>query len=401
VASASGLVGVTLTGVPLYAPKDNAGRDALAPAYSVHGAGQLQCGSTSSRLAEARGVASVASCAQTCKGSSSAGAAGSGGGDANACSYFTYWATAQICATFADCGPLVGGGVDAQTYKLDVNEGDQNDQCAGHTSAGGVYHYRSLPGDTRAQAHYSSQVGGIDYCAGLADQLKDEEGGHKHSPLIGFALDGIPIFGPLSVAGRPPADLDDCNGHVDTDHPYYHYHATTSYPYLVGCFRGCVCDAVDYTDPANTCPNPAFAAAACTPAAYGYDYSGLVGVAAATTALFAQTSTTTTTAPAEAEAAVGAGGGASIVTSGYTQVQKSELGLAAGATPAGVRSGVGQGRAGAGGIRDHGRQQRGQQPHRVLGARAIVRQGDHHARWVQDGAGARFCHGRQGVGRVR
>lgn len=39
----------------------------------------------------------------------------------------------------------------------------------------------------------------------------------RHSPLVGWALDGYPIFGPFSVGGTVPDDLDSCYGHVRCD----------------------------------------------------------------------------------------------------------------------------------------------------------------------------------------
>ena len=62
------------------------------------------------------------------------------------------------------------------------------------------------------------------------------------SALIGFILDGYPIYGPLETSGAAPAGLDACNGHTHATAEYpngiYHYHVVTSPPYLVGCFHG-------------------------------------------------------------------------------------------------------------------------------------------------------------------
>jgi hypothetical protein len=33
--------------------------------------------------------------------------------------------------------------------------------------------------------------------------------------------------------GQPPKDLDLCSGHTDKTHPYYHYHTTSNFPYVV------------------------------------------------------------------------------------------------------------------------------------------------------------------------
>jgi hypothetical protein len=60
--------------------------------------------------------------------------------------------------------------------------------------------------------------------------------------LVGVMLDGFPLYGPLHVDGSTPGGLDECNGHqgATPDHPQgiYHYHVTSSVPYLSGCYRG-------------------------------------------------------------------------------------------------------------------------------------------------------------------
>jgi len=317
----SGMIGIALNGIPIYAPKDLAGRDALAPAFSVHGSGQLQCGATV--LTMIQGTTSSTSCARSCKLHSS-------------CAHFTYWSTQHRCNLFAACETFVGGGEDAQTYKMDVNEGDQNDACAGHAGASGVYHYRSIIGDTEAHSHYAHPVGQINYCEAVPDSMKDSTVG-QHSPLVGFALDGIPIFGPRTVGGKLPTDLDECNGHVSTQYPFYHYHMSTSYPYVIGCFRGCVCDSADYADPAKDCPNAAFVGSACAEAAVGYDYSGLIGVAAATTTSFGQADIEMTLANASSVTVTGSTESA-VGYSGFDGspagvVRMSSLGLAVGLAP--------------------------------------------------------------------
>ena len=62
------------------------------------------------------------------------------------------------------------------------------------------------------------------------------------SALIGFILDGYPIYGPQETSGSAPTGLDACNGHTHATLEYpngiYHYHVVSSPPYLVGCFHG-------------------------------------------------------------------------------------------------------------------------------------------------------------------
>jgi hypothetical protein len=141
------------------------------------------------------------------------------------------------------------------------------DRCLGHPERRGVYHYHQ-------------------YSACL---FQDTAG--KHSPIIGVAFDGFPIYGPWGYAqpdgtggvtlmrssyrlrsGERPAppqgpggrydgtyvqdfeyvpglgDLDACNGRLGITPEYpqgiYHYHATVDeqgrgvFPYVIGCYRG-------------------------------------------------------------------------------------------------------------------------------------------------------------------
>lgn len=62
------------------------------------------------------------------------------------------------------------------------------------------------------------------------------------SSLIGVLLDGFPLYGPKDIDGSTPSNLDSCNGHTrataDVSTGIYHYHATTTVPYLSGCYKG-------------------------------------------------------------------------------------------------------------------------------------------------------------------
>lgn len=90
------------------------------------------------------------------------------------------------------------------------------DSCCGHPDQLGRYHYHKYP-----------------VC--IKSPFKDEPG--KHSPLIGYAFDGFAIYGPNGEDGKPPADLDECNGHSDKEHGY-HYHVTAKFPYILGAYKG-------------------------------------------------------------------------------------------------------------------------------------------------------------------
>jgi hypothetical protein len=127
------------------------------------------------------------------------------------------------------------------------------DSHNGHTQPGGLYHYHGNPN-------------------ALFDPKETAQG----SPVIGFAADGFPIYGPhyidsktgkmltaksgytLKSGERPTGDsspggsydgtyiedyeftnsgsLDECNGMTVNGH--YGYYVTDSYPYVMGCLSG-------------------------------------------------------------------------------------------------------------------------------------------------------------------
>ena len=99
---------------------------------------------------------------------------------------------------------------------------ETQDLCGGHPQRRGIYHYHSIP-------------------ACLAGSTVKAQ-----KRLVGYALDGFPIFGPRGENGGPltDAELDACHGHVARVRLHgrwvrtYHYHATLEYPYTLGCFRG-------------------------------------------------------------------------------------------------------------------------------------------------------------------
>lgn len=100
------------------------------------------------------------------------------------------------------------------------------DSCCGHPDQRGMYHYHQYPTCIKSPFH-------------------DPAG--QHSPIIGFMFDGFAIYGPNGEDGKPPRDLDACNGHEDKVRGY-HYHVTSSYPYLIGGYRG-VLDMRDFRGP--------------------------------------------------------------------------------------------------------------------------------------------------------
>ncbi len=99
------------------------------------------------------------------------------------------------------------------------------DSCCGHPQQTGVYHYHKYPTCVRSP-------------------FKDDS--KQHSPIIGFAFDGFPIYGPyesdgvMAMKSEGEQALDACNGHTDEKRGY-HYHVTPGrFPYILGGYAGVV-----------------------------------------------------------------------------------------------------------------------------------------------------------------
>jgi hypothetical protein len=102
---------------------------------------------------------------------------------------------------------------------------DLMDRCCGHPAPDGQYHYHKYP---------------ICVNSPWADE------GQEHSPLIGFAFDGFPVYGPYEskdvmakdVTGKEA--LNEFNMNYD-DQRGWHYHVTPGkFPYIIGGYWGTV-----------------------------------------------------------------------------------------------------------------------------------------------------------------
>jgi len=54
---------------------------------------------------------------------------------------------------------------------------------------------------------------------------------------IAYALDGFPVYASKEPDGTTMTSLDTCHGHIWNTN-YYHYHGTSTYPYVVGAMKG-------------------------------------------------------------------------------------------------------------------------------------------------------------------
>eukprot|EP00243_Klebsormidium_subtile_P007737 TRINITY_DN3486_c0_g1_i2.p1 TRINITY_DN3486_c0_g1~~TRINITY_DN3486_c0_g1_i2.p1 ORF type:complete len:318 (+),score=47.46 TRINITY_DN3486_c0_g1_i2:221-1174(+) len=137
-------------------------------------------------------------------------------------------------------GPPLFSPFDINALDAVVNEGATFDSCGGHVAPGpDQYHYHSTPGDGAVTRHKGSRNLDFDICDQLNFWMQPDRK-WWHSPLFGIMADGVPYYGPRGDWGQLPSNLDACQGHKDTTHPYYHYHTTSNYPYLTTCLRGCM-----------------------------------------------------------------------------------------------------------------------------------------------------------------
>lgn len=96
------------------------------------------------------------------------------------------------------------------------------DSCCGHPTPDGLYHYHKYP-----------------VC--IKSPWSDD--GTTHSPLLGWAFDGFPIYGPYEESGVLAKDstknpLNEFNLHHDEQRGW-HYHVTPGkFPYILGGFWG-------------------------------------------------------------------------------------------------------------------------------------------------------------------
>ncbi|MFZ4515331.1 MAG: YHYH protein [Acidimicrobiia bacterium] len=139
-------------------------------------------------------------------------------------------------------GPTEGAMPASEAFG-DPNYNGILDTCKGHTGPGSEYHLHAVEQSNAC--------------------------GFTASPIVGYALDGFPIYGPngcldLSCqqvvtfqsgyerTGDPKTNvskaysyrassdvkvLDECNGRIGPDGTY-RYYATATFPYTFGCFRG-------------------------------------------------------------------------------------------------------------------------------------------------------------------
>eukprot|EP00486_Rosalina_sp_Unknown_P016163 CAMPEP_0201596824 /NCGR_PEP_ID=MMETSP0190_2-20130828/193424_1 /ASSEMBLY_ACC=CAM_ASM_000263 /TAXON_ID=37353 /ORGANISM="Rosalina sp." /LENGTH=364 /DNA_ID=CAMNT_0048057391 /DNA_START=73 /DNA_END=1167 /DNA_ORIENTATION=+ len=171
------------------------------------------------------------------------------------------WEGFPVYCTLGDLGIALNGvsffspTANTQCKDAMTDESNSFDTCGGHAGPTGNYHYHAGP-------------------ACLIDQLNDSMTVNPdgHSPQIGWAYDGFPVYGAHGLNGEyiekcsqntsNSSDcLDNCGGHMQhtIDGFKYHYHVAgpngdllsspmspipelDRFPYTFGCFRGIPAD---------------------------------------------------------------------------------------------------------------------------------------------------------------
>lgn len=121
-------------------------------------------------------------------------------------------------------GVAVNGVVFFNPFDMgNVDATNMMDKCCGHPNPDNQYHYHKYP---------------ICVNSPWADE------GKAHSPLLGWAFDGFPLYGPYESADIMAKDvtgeraLNAFNMHYDAERGW-HYHVTPGkFPYLIGGFWG-------------------------------------------------------------------------------------------------------------------------------------------------------------------
>jgi hypothetical protein len=120
-------------------------------------------------------------------------------------------------------GVAINGVVFFNPFDADSSDAtDVMDRCCGHPAPGNLYHYHKYP-----------------VC--VKSPFVDE--GEEHSPLIGWAFDGYPVYGPYESKRLMAKDdtahpLNGFNMHFDEERGW-HYHVTPGkFPYIIGGYYG-------------------------------------------------------------------------------------------------------------------------------------------------------------------
>ncbi|MEL6554439.1 MAG: YHYH protein [Cyanobacteria bacterium J06621_11] len=89
------------------------------------------------------------------------------------------------------------------------------DDCGGHINLNEGYHYH---------AH-----------TGCSTEIEQAD---SHAPMIGYAIDGFPMYALLDKAGEIPDGLDECRGEYDEIRGYHYHVGEPGSNLFINCFKG-------------------------------------------------------------------------------------------------------------------------------------------------------------------
>lgn len=96
------------------------------------------------------------------------------------------------------------------------------DHCDGHSGRGDDYHYHAYP-----------------TCL-VSTMVRQAHSSKAKNSLLGWSLDGFPIYGLTEINGATVSKLDACMGHDIKNGVGYHYHFSAKAPYSPMCYHGVV-----------------------------------------------------------------------------------------------------------------------------------------------------------------
>ncbi|CAA6825537.1 MAG: Unknown protein, partial [uncultured Thiotrichaceae bacterium] len=121
------------------------------------------------------------------------------------------------------------------------------DDCGGHINLHQGYHYHATTGCT--------------------DTTNTTDG---HAPLIGYAVDGYPIYAMKDAGGNEAEGLDECRGQTDDTRGYHYHAASASENRFIGCLTGQYAATNTDTGGGEPTGGPDFTAAIATLNSMGY-----------------------------------------------------------------------------------------------------------------------------------
>jgi hypothetical protein len=146
---------------------------------------------------------------------------------------------------FAKTGAQIFNGLSVDALDAVENEWPTLDQCLTHPTPTGEYHYHSWSpcineGTMRSTTESPAMCKDANDCKTAPIQWGIDGGWTETSEwggMVGVAKDGHPIYGPYNSDGElwTCDDHDICNGRF-FDNGTYGYVATTTFPYILGCF---------------------------------------------------------------------------------------------------------------------------------------------------------------------